>query len=231
MILNIICPLAIWISLGTFTQEADVFLKKYVQDGKVDYQALASQPQQLEALYAQLGKVSLEGTSTESRKAFYVNAYNLLTIYQIIQHYPVSSPMDINGFFDEIKHQVAGETFTLNELEKGRLFKQYFDPRLHFALVCAAESCPALASFAYQADQLDQQLDKITQQTLNDPAFIRLQLGKKEVAISKIFEWYKEDFLDTSSSLLDYINRYREKPIPADYSVRFYEYNWQLNQP
>ena len=231
MILNIICSIVTWISLSTFTQEADALFKEYVRDGKVNYKALEAKPQQLEVLYAQLGKVSLEGISAKERKAFYVNAYNLLTIYQVVQHYPVSSPMDIPGFFDEIQHEVAGETFTLNELEKGRLFTQYFDPRLHFALVCAAKSCPALASFAYQADQLDQQLDKITQKTLNDSAFIHLRPGEKEVAISKIFEWYRKDFLRTSSSLLDYINHYREKHIPTDYSVSFYEYNWQLNQP
>jgi len=119
----------------------------------------------------------------------------------------------------------------LNELEKGRLFKQYFDPRLHFALVCAAKSCPTLASFAYQADQLAQQPEEITRQTLNDPAFIRMQPGKKEVAISKILEWYREDFLREAPSLLDYINHYREKSIPARFSVNLYEYDWQLNQP
>ena len=231
MIPNIICLLFTWISLSTFSQEADALLEKYVQDGKVDYQALAAQPQRLETLYAQMGEVSLEGASAVERKAFYINAYNLLTIYQIVQHYPVDSPMDISGFFDKIKHQVAGEKLTLNELEKGRLLKQFFDPRLHFALVCAAESCPALASFAYKAEKLDQQLEEITRKTLNDPNFIRLKSGKREVAISKIFEWYKADFLQKSSSLLDYINCYRETSIPTGYSVSFYEYDWRLNQP
>jgi hypothetical protein len=231
MILDTIFILLMWVSIGDFTQEADALLKNYVQDGKVDYRALADDTQSLEALYQQIGEVSLEGVSDTEKKAFYVNAYNIITIYQVVQHYPVSSPMDIPGFFDKIKHQVAGETFTLNELEKGRLFKQYFDPRLHFVLVCAAESCPQLVSYAYQPDKLDRQLEERTRQVLNDPDFIRLKPAKNEVAVSKIFEWYGEDFLQEAPSLTAYINRYREKPIPSRYDVSFYEYSWQLNQP
>jgi hypothetical protein len=231
MILDTIFILLMWVSIGDFTQEADALLKNYVQDGKVDYRALADDTQSLEALYQQIGEVSLEGVSDTEKKAFYVNAYNIITIYQVVQHYPVSSPMDIPGFFDKIKHQVAGETFTLNELEKGRLFKQYFDPRLHFVLVCAAESCPQLVSYAYQPDKLDRQLEERTRQVLNDPDFIRLKPAKNEVAVSKIFEWYGEDFLQEAPSLAAYINRYREKPIPSRYDVSFYEYSWQLNQP
>ena len=214
-----------------FTAQADRFLHKYVQNGLVDYQAIHQNKQAIGQLYRQIGSISLAEANAAEKKAFYTNTYNLLTIYQIVQHYPVSSPMDIPGFFDKIKHQVAGETFTLNELEKGRLFKQYFDPRLHFVLVCAAESCPQIASYAYQPDKLDQQLEERTRQVLNDPDFIRLIPGKNEVAVSKIFEWYREDFLQEVPSLTAYINRYREKPIPSRYDVSFYEYSWQLNQP
>ncbi|MGB3586410.1 MAG: DUF547 domain-containing protein, partial [Tunicatimonas sp.] len=168
--------------------------------------------------------------SDAEKKAFYINAYNIVTIYQIIQIYPVKSPMNINGFFDKNKHQVAGKSLTLNQLEKERLLKDHFDARAHFVLVCAAMSCPPLASFAYQADQLDQQLEERTRQALNSPEFIRVDKSKKKVHISKIFDWYKGDFTKNQASVLQYINQYRDEKIPESYKVGYYEYSWALNE-
>lgn len=230
MIITIICTLFSWISLADFNQQADEFFKTYVEDGQVKYKKLANDPQPIQHLYKMVNETSLDGISPAERKSFYINAYNLITIYQIVKDYPVNSPMDIPGFFDEIRHGVAGEQLTLNQLEKEHLFVHHFDPRLHFVLVCAAKSCPALAEFAYTADKLDQQLEEKTRQALNDPNFIRVNSKKQEVAVSKIFEWYKDDFLKENPSLLAYINRYRDKPISTQYTVAFYEYSWQLNQ-
>ncbi len=173
--------------------------------------------------------MSLEGASDAERKAFYINAYNIITIHQIVDHYPVASPMDVKGFFDEEKHTVAGELLTLNELEKKKLLVPYQDPRIHFVLVCAAVSCPPLASFAYQADQLDEQLDEKTRQALNSGSFVRVSQGQKKVELSKIFEWYQGDFTRSHSSPVDYVNQYRDEKIPGDYQVSYYEYNWKLN--
>lgn len=230
MITTIICTVFYWIGLADFNQQADEFFKTYVEDGQVKYQELSANPQPIQDLYKQLSDISLEEISAAERKAFYINAYNLITIYQIVERFPVGSPMDILGFFDTIKHDVAGESLTLNELEKERLFARHFDARLHFVLVCAAKSCPSLANFAYRAENLDTQLEEKTKQALNDPNFIRVNSRKQQVAVSKIFEWYKEDFLKESSSLIAYINQYRDKPISTQFTVAFYEYNWQLNQ-
>lgn len=219
-----------WIGPGAFNSEADGLLKKYVQNGEVNYQALAERPEPLNQLYQLLNNVSLTGEDEQERKAFYINAYNIITIYQIVENYPVSSPMEISGFFDNIRHTVAGENLTLNQLEKERLFVHHFDPRLHFVLVCAAKSCPALADFAYTADKLDQQLEEKTRAALNNPDFIQVRPKDEVVMLSKIFEWYEKDFLQEAPSLLAYINQYRNQPLPSDLKIKFYEYNWQLNQ-
>ena len=167
-------------NLSEFTEAANDLLEEHVETGMVDYKAINNSPKGVNQLYEQIGSTSLENASDAEKKAFYINAYNIVTIYQIIENYPVKSPMDVDGFFDKKKHKVAGESLTLNELEKERLLKNHFDPRLHFVLVCAAKSCPSLASFAYQADELEEQLEEKTHEALNNPDFIRVTFGAKE---------------------------------------------------
>lgn len=216
-------------NLNTFTEKAEVFLQSYVKSGLVNYAEVKENFNQIDQLYQQIGKVSLKDASEQEKKAFYINAYNIIVIHQIAEHYPVHSPMDIEGFFDKKEHLIAGEKLTLNALEKERLLKPYQDPRIHFVLVCAARSCPPLADFAYQAHQLDEQLDQKTRQTINNPQFISIMHSKNQVAVSPIFEWYKSDFTGNNQSIIGFINQYRKEKIPVDYSVTFYEYDWTLN--
>lgn len=229
-LLSLITIFAFLSGPSDFNEQADMLLNERVVNGKVNYRALADNPQPLNSLYQQIGEVSLAGASDNEKKAFYINAYNIITIYQIVQHYPVSSPMDIEGFFDKKEHQVAGKSLTLNELEKGVLFKNYPDPRLHFVLVCAAESCPPLPSNAFRAESLVNELQSKTRQALNNPDFIKVDQAKKQVRLSKIFEWYRADFTENYASLLAYVNQYRDEKIPSDYKVSFYEYDWALNE-
>ena len=217
-------------SISSFTENADALFSARVAEGRVDYKAIKQDRNRMDSLYRQIGAISLEDASEAEKKAFYINAYNIITIYQVVKHYPVKSPQDIAGFFDQQKHTVAGELLTLNELEKEKLLTPYQDPRVHFVLVCAAASCPPLADFAYRADQLDKQLDQKTRQALNDDQFIRVMKDRKKVELSKIFEWYQDDFLKKAASPLAYINQYRDEKISTSYDVGYYEYDWTLNQ-
>lgn len=213
-----------------FFQKADQFFQEYVgEKGGVAYKKLHQHPEPLNQLTAKINDTKYQSLDGQALKAFYINAYNLLTIQQVVNHYPISSPKDVDGFFKGIKHQVAGKTFTLNELEKKTLLKKFPDPRIHFALVCAAKGCPPLRPHAYHPSQLGQQLEQQTQLALMDREFIRTKESKRLVRISKIFQWYKDDFLKEASSLLDYINDHRPKELPADTKVRYYSYDWSLN--
>lgn len=213
-----------------FFQSADQFFQEYVgKEGTVAYKSLHQNPEPLKELCAKIKDPKYQSLEGQALKAFYINAYNLLTIQQVVNHYPISSPKAIDGFFKGIEHQVAGKTLTLNELEKKTLLEKFPDPRLHFALVCAARGCPPLRPHAYHPSQLGQQLEQETQRALMDTEFIRVKEGQRLVRISKIFQWYKADFLREASSLLAYINDHRPKKLPADTKVRYYPYDWSLN--
>ena len=216
-------------NLEKFTGEADAFLRTHVQDGRVDYANVKKDFKKIESLYDQVGTMNLTNASESARKAFYLNAYNLAVIYQVTKLYPLKSALDASGFFDQLKHRVAGEAMTLNALETDKLIKAYGDARVHFTLACAAKGCPKLASFAFRPATLDAQLDERARLALNSAYFIRVNKGQKKAEVSRIFDWYQKDFTNGGRSVLAYINQYRREKIPTQYALAYYEYDWSLN--
>lgn len=228
LILIVLVTCGFKVEAADFFTLADAFFSKYVKAGRVAYaEVKANQEQELATLLKEIASFDLEGADDKTAKAFMINTYNILAIKGIIDKYPVKSPMNVNNFFDKKNYTVAGAKMSLNHLEKEKLYPMAKDPRLHFVLVCAAISCPKLASFAYTPDKLDRQIEDITKQTINDPEFIRFK-GKK-LEVSEIFNWYKGDFTKGSKSILSYINKYLETKVDDKTKVGFYTYDWSLN--
>ncbi|MGM0581731.1 MAG: DUF547 domain-containing protein [Bacteroidota bacterium] len=212
-----------------FNKETDAFLKKYVQDGKVDYKRLKSNFEEVDDLYKSLASVNIDALSDKEKKALYLNAYNIIVIRQITEYFPLKSALDKNGFFDKVKHNVGGEMLTLDQIEKGKVIIPFQDPRVHFAFSCAAIGCPELANYAFTADKLDAQLNERTTNAINNPDFIRVNPSENVVELSKIFKWYDRDFKMKADGAIDYINQYRKNKIPENYTIDYYEYDWALN--
>ncbi|MTB49670.1 DUF547 domain-containing protein [Lewinella sp. W8] len=217
-------------STAAFFESTDDLLMRYVNHGRVDYASLKASGA-LQPLIKEIAEVDLASLGGNERKAFLINAYNLLVIKEALAHYPLKSVLDVNGFFDGRKQQVGGRSVTLNQLEKDILLKQFPDARLHFVLVCGALGCPPITSFAYQPQDLENQLNRQTRKALNDGKFIRVENGGQSVALSQIFNWYAKDFGGAKTAVLDFINRYRSQPLATDAKVSYYEYDWSLNVP
>jgi len=211
----------------TFIKHVDAFLKENVQRGFVQYQLIKENPQKLNDLLAQIAKTDFVNLQEAEQKSFLINAYNILVIKNVIDAYPLESPLHIKGFFDVKTFNVGGQQVTLNQLEKDILYQKFPDARLHFALVCAAIGCPKLSSNAYKPAILDKQLDMQSRKTLNNPKFIKVQADK--ILISEIFKWYEQDFVTSNSTLIDFLNQFRAKPLDANKPIDYYPYNWQLN--
>ncbi len=210
----------------SFFDQADQFFKTHVKNGRVDY-SKAKNSTDLKTLISRIENADLSGTDATNNKAFYINAYNLLVINAAAKSYPIAAVTDTPGFFDRKKHKVAGQTLTLNKLEKEKLLKTTKDARLHFVLVCGAVDCPPIVNFAYRPGQLDQQLEVQTVKALNNPNFIKV--NGNNVGLSKIFEWYPGDFGGNQKSIIKFINKYRDNDISSNSKISYYNYNWQLN--
>ena len=214
----------------SFFSKTNQFFKKNIYSGKVDYQAIKNEPTLLNELIEDIAKADITKENATTQKAFLINAYNILLIKGIISKYPVKSPLDIAGLFDKATHTIATKKHTLNDLENKLIREKYNDARVHFVLVCGANGCPPLTNFAYMPDTLEEQLNKQTKIALNNPNFIKVNNGSKKVALSQIFEWYKNDFISKGKNEIDFINQYREDKIDPTFKISYYPYDWTLNK-
>jgi hypothetical protein len=212
----------------------DAVLLRNVERGFVDYAGIAADP-----AFARF-VVSLEETRPEeaadsrARSALLINAYNAFAIQGILDGYSPASRLGRYSYFKRREYQLMGESVTLHELETRQLMPLR-DPRIHFAIVCASISCPRLASRAYVPDQLEEQLDGAARAFINDSTRNRYDLQRRIAFVSRIFDWYREDFAATSGSVQRYIAAYASDPavaalLAADgFELRFVPYDWELN--
>lgn len=212
-----------------FFDLADNFFEQYVDNGRVKYAEIQQNPKALNELLAEAKSARVNPETPEHYQAFWINAYNIAVIAGIVQNYPVASPMEIDGFFDKIKYSLGQQSVTLDQIEHEILFGSFpEEERFHFALVCAAKSCPPLINKAYRPETLEQQLQDQTERALNDPSFVREE--DNMILFSEIMKWYKEDFTTGGKSLIEYTNQFRKIKIPVHYEVGYYGYNWELNE-
>ena len=210
-------------TFDSFLNDADLFFKSNVENGKVHYARIAKNPEKLNKLTSYIANANMDNLSKDEQNAFFINTYNVLVINQIIQHYPTTSPMKISGFFKLNKHAIAGEKWTLDYLENKVLRKDFFSPELHFVLVCGALSCPQIAEYAYLTDNAGALMKSRTTMALNDQSFIYEQDGT--IYISEIFSWFKEDF----GNEIEFVNKYRTNKLDPKKPIKYYTYDWTLN--
>ncbi len=209
-----------------FFNSANTFLTTYVNNGKVDYTEIKSEAISLKKLTDFIADADLSQSDKNTQIAFYLNAYNLLVIKSVVDGMPLNSPLDVTGFFETKKHNIAGLYLTLNDIENKKLRP---DPRIHFAIVCAAKSCPKLSSDAFTPEKVQSQLNSLTKKALNDAAYVSVNDASNTVQVSKIFDWYKDDFIQKSGSVIAFINVYRTAAIATNYTVSYFNYSWDLN--
>ncbi len=202
-------------------------LMKYVSvTGKVDYAGLSTEESKLDEYLAILEKNLPEDSwSRNQQLAYWINAYNAFTIKLILDHYPVGSIMDIDDGkpWDTKWIELGDRSFSLNHIEHEIIRPQFNEPRIHFAVNCAAKSCPPLANLAFTEQNIDDLLTERTNNFINNTEFNTFK--KDQASISKIFEWYASDFGD----LVNFLNRYSDTKIDSGARISFKEYNWRLN--
>jgi hypothetical protein len=219
------------LTAAAITAQTTVFLQKFVnKDGKVNYAAIQRNPELLDALMSDIADFNVKKAEMADQYAFYLNAYNVLVIGEIVRNYPLTSVQSMPGFFNRTKMRVGGELLTLDQIETDKLRKIYDDPRLHFALVCGTNSCPRLNRTAYVGNQLFVQLNNQAKFALLDPNYVKVDDATKMVRLPEIFKWYDMDFLASGKSGVMYVNQFRkENRVPTWYAVEYYSYNWTLN--
>ncbi len=218
-------------------------LARWVRNGEVAYAALERDGRsQLEGYLAGLSGACADDYQTWSRAqrlAFWINAYNAFTVKLILDHYPVTSIRKIGWLPGAAFRQafipmpgLKGRLVSLDDIEHRTLRSDFREPRIHFALVCASRSCPALRSEAYRASDLERQLDDQARTFLADPSKNRFDAAANTLRLSAIFDWFRADFEAVAGTLPAYVTRYVSDPRTGAAGVRieFLDYDWSLNE-
>jgi hypothetical protein len=209
-------------------------LSKYVSGGKVDYEGLRGDRADLDAYIKSVGSAS-----GDLSLAFYLNAYNALVLAALLDSGPAlpTNVIDLKGFFDAKKYKVAGKDVTLNELE-GNARKTFKDARVHFAFNCGARSCPPLTSKIFTKDTVDKTLTDLTNKFLNGNG-VKINKDKKEIQVTKLMDWYKDDFIANEGSIEAYLKKWvtdatkkaeLEAALTEGYKITYQGYNWNPNK-
>lgn len=214
----------------TLHQLWNELLQKHVSDdGNVNYQSFKTDHKKLlDYIYVldlSYSHKSFESLSKEEKLAYWINAYNALTVDLIIRNYPVKSIKDINNPWKQRLWEFGKNNYNLDEIEH-EILRNMNEPRIHFAIVCASYSCPKLQNEAFTAEKLDTQLTKATKEFLADTN--RNEISENSIKISKIFDWFSKDFTK-NGSLIDFLNLYTEVNISPNAKKRYKDYNWALN--
>jgi len=158
--------------------------------------------------------------------AYWINAYNAFTIKLIVDNYPVGSITDLEGGKPWGKRwiKLGSQTYSLDQIEKEILLKKYKDARVHFAVNCAAKSCPAILNSAWTATNLEGNFERQTKSFINNSQFN--DISAKSARVSQLFNWYASDFGDVKT----FINKYSNTKLKPNARIDFMEYNWKLNE-
>lgn len=227
-------------------------LDQWVDDaGMVDYRAIRRTPQRLHDYIAYLQAYSPRSNpelfpEQNDVRAYYLNAYNALVIFGIVENYPIANVLEISGpidpqagygFFHGLVFNLGGEFFNLYELERD-IIMSWGDPRVHAVLSWGSLDSPRLRRTPLDPDRLDAQLDSAMRELVADPRNVTVDDEEEQVLLSTVFDWYAEAFLRDHESLPAFISEYADealatqlaRAIARDYAIEFRDHDWRLNE-
>ncbi|MEX1118077.1 MAG: DUF547 domain-containing protein [Terrimicrobiaceae bacterium] len=205
-------------------------LQKYATPNGIRYAAWHANPDDLQLLktVTDFYATTSPPEDREAALAWHLNAYNAGILAEILKKYPTKGPLDGEPhFFEKDRIVVSGKLMSFNHLEQKLIRPAFNEPRIHFALNCASESCPPLFPKPFTVDSLEADLERLTRAFIDDNPQGVDSSGRRP-KISKLFDWYAGDF-GGKKNLLVYVNRYRRTPIPVAEPFDFLEYSWKLN--
>ncbi len=238
-------------------------LREYVStEGDVDYERWHGSVESVEALDSYLAAVTLFSpdsaperfSSRNDELAYWMYGYNAWVIKAVLLNWPLSSVTDVKapleavkglGFFYQLRFPFGGKYLSLYAVENDTIRKRFQDPRIHFVLNCASESCPVARPELPTGEHLEEMMALAALEFVNNPDNVSVDHEQRTVSLNAIFKWYKKDFTNyllatgrpTQHGLLDYIEGVAEQPLLSDvqrakdYSIAFREYDGRLNKP
>lgn len=213
-------------------QEDQANLFKYAEVTKSDQELLA-------AFIEESSKFKLGEYNSNTQKAFWINLYNAITIKTILDYYPVKSIRHINispgifsiGPWNKKLVTISNVRLSLNNIEHNIIRPIWNDNRIHYLVNCASLGCPDLWPYPIASENIEKTLTKAEYMFINSPRGVRTT--RNGISISKIYKWYKNDFISGDTDIIDYLKASLEEPVLTQISIPNIKtnthYNWSLN--
>ena len=203
-------------------------LQEHVDDdGNVNYKSWKKDTTYLDNYLQTLEEnPPVEAWSKSDSLAYFINAYNAVTVKLILDKYPLKSIRNLVTPWRFKRFTLNGEKVSLNHIEH-EILRKMNEPRMHFAINCASASCPKLINVAFESHTMEKQLEQVTRDFINNPK--RNKLSEKKIEISRIFQWFSDDF-GNKKERIAFIRKYANQPFNENPKVDFLTYDWQLNE-
>lgn len=216
-------------------------LRDYVKDGVVNYKGLKDD-KRFAGYVALLMKTDPNTISRQNRLTFWINVYNAFVLKVVCDKYPIKSIMSKTAYalgksnFQKKLVTINDVQYSLNDVENN-IIRPFGDPRIHFAINCAAKSCPPLRSEAFEPARLNVQMDEQARNFINNSEKNSFDFSKNEIMVSKIFDWFEEDFKKYDAGVPAFISRYLPPELGKQLlanaktvKINHHDYNWDLNE-
>jgi len=233
MNLRYITGIMLFLSLSVVGQKSmhnlwTAALQEHVDDdGNVNYKSWKKDTTYLDNYLQTLEEnPPVEAWSKSDSLAYFINAYNAVTVKLILDKYPLKSIWNLVTPWRFKRFTLNGEKVSLNHIEH-EILRKMNEPRIHFAINCASASCPKLINVAFESHTMEKQLEQVTHDFINDTK--RNKLSEKKIEISRIFQWFSDDF-GNKKERIAFIRKYANQPFNENPKVDFFTYDWQLNE-
>ncbi len=205
-------------------------------DGWVDYQAIKNDETTLDAYLQEIANADLNTLGRDERLAFLINAYNAFTVKLIVENYPLTTIKDIPSEqrWDAVRWDLAGSIVSLSQIEHELIRPNFVEPRVHFALVCAAIGCPPLRNEVFTGETLEAQLSEQSNYVHQHATWFQFNETKNELSLTQLYNWYGNDFVQAEGSLLGFVSKYSPEVNQHRASIDpngiiWLPYDWTLN--
>lgn len=212
-----------------FFSESNEFFKNNVSvDGKINYNSLKKSPGELYYIVGNVAKLKVDTNNKDIQIAFWINAYNLLVIKNVIDNFPVKSVNFVTNFFDT-KFFIANTEVTLNEIEL-KLNDLLKDASIHFVLAKGTNGGSILLNSAYLPETISYQMSLKVKSTLNKPGFIKINKDSNSIELPTFFQTYKKDFVTMYFNEIDFLNVFLENKIDNKMKITYNKPDGTLNE-
>jgi len=216
---------------GLLKSHVKTTTKSGIQYNAVNYTAWGKDPRHTKVRDEILKKNANDLASKDEKLAYWINTYNVLTIDLITREKETESIKNLGSLFKNpwkrFSWKINGKNYTLDSIEHG-IIRKLNDPRIHFAINCAAKSCPDLRKEAYRANKLNAQLQHQVNLTLsNSTKGFKSTNGNKAVKVSKVMDWFAEDF--NSGNINKWLQTYKKQTVNDNTKIGYFDYDWSLN--